>query len=89
MFLPFKIDSPSLLPKEGCSLSFVLQIHPPLERVFHLIPENAVMSGDDFVPGILEPQPDGNSLFVFYRKVNQGATFMSWFAFSLIFQDLC
>lgn len=33
--------------------------------MFHLIPENAVMSGDDFVPGILEPQPDGNSTFLY------------------------
>lgn len=55
-------ESPSLLSVEACSLSYILQIHPPLERVFHLIPENAVMSGDDFVPGILEPQPDGKSL---------------------------
>lgn len=67
--LLFFIDSPSLLPIEGCSLSFVLQIHLPLERVFHLIPENAVLSGDDFVPGILEPQPDGNSLIMFYWKI--------------------
>lgn len=52
-------ESPSLCAVKACSLSFVLQIHPPLERVFHLIPENAVLSGDDFVPGILEPQPDG------------------------------
>ena len=50
-------------------MSFNLQIHPPLERVFHLIPENAVMSGDDIVPGVLEPQPDGNSSFMFYQKV--------------------
>ena len=52
-------ESPSLLPVEACSVSYVLQIHPVLEKVFHLIPENAIMSGDDFVPGILEPQPDG------------------------------
>jgi len=61
-------DSPSLLPIEGCSLSFVLQIHLPLERVFHLIPENAVLSGDDFVPGILEPQPDGSGIVDILKK---------------------
>ena len=53
------IESPSLFPVEACSLTYVLQVHPPLEKVFHLIPENALLSGDDFVPGILEPQPDG------------------------------
>lgn len=52
-------ESPSLLAVEACNLSCVLQVHPVLEKVFHLIPENAIMGGDDFVPGILEPQPDG------------------------------
>ena len=62
-FFFFFKESSSLLPIEACTLSFVLQIHPPLEKVFHLIPENAIMSGDDFVPGILEPQPDGKAFF--------------------------
>lgn len=65
----FHTESPSLLCIEECSLSFVLQIHPPLEKVFHLIPENAVMSGDDFVPGVLEPQADGNSTFTQCSKL--------------------
>ena len=63
LFFFFFKESSSLLPIEACTLSFVLQIHPPLEKVFHLIPENAIMSGDDFVPGILEPQPDGKAFF--------------------------
>lgn len=53
------VESSSLILVEACSLTYVLQVHPPLEKVFHLIPENALLSGDDFVPGILEPQPDG------------------------------
>ncbi|KAJ7394786.1 Nephrocystin-4 [Desmophyllum pertusum] len=61
-------ESPSLLCIEECSLSFVLQIHPPLEKVFHLIPENAVMSGDDFVPGVLEPQADGSGFVDILKK---------------------
>lgn len=48
-----------MLAVEACNLSCVLQVHPVLEKVFHLFPENAIMGGDDFVPGILEPQPDG------------------------------
>ena len=62
-------ESPSLLSIEACTLSFVLQIHSPLEKVFHLIPENAIMSGDDFVPGILEPQPDGNFLLFYLHSM--------------------
>lgn len=61
-------ESSSLLAIEACSLSYVLQIHPPLEKVFHLIPENAIMSGDDFVPGILEPQPDGSGIVDILKK---------------------
>ncbi|XP_068699711.1 nephrocystin-4-like [Montipora foliosa] len=61
-------ESPSLLPVEACSVSYVLQIHPVLEKVFHLIPENAIMSGDDFVPGILEPQPDGSRVIDILKK---------------------
>ncbi|PFX29931.1 Nephrocystin-4 [Stylophora pistillata] len=61
-------EAPSLLPIEACTLSFVLQIHPPMEKVFHLIPENALMSGDDFVPGILQPRPEGSGIVDILKK---------------------
>ncbi|KAK2557771.1 Nephrocystin-4 [Acropora cervicornis] len=61
-------ESPGLLAVEACNLSCVLQVHPVLEKVFHLFPENAIMGGDDFVPGILEPQPDGSTVIDILKK---------------------
>ena len=44
---------------EACSLSYALQTHSVLEKVMHLIPQNAVLAGDDIVPGILETKSGG------------------------------
>ncbi|EDO41800.1 predicted protein [Nematostella vectensis] len=35
-------------------MSYSLQTHNVLEKALHLIPENALLGGDDIVPGILE-----------------------------------
>ncbi|XP_048580949.1 nephrocystin-4 isoform X2 [Nematostella vectensis] len=57
LFLPVQdaleeqIDSQRI---EGCFMSYSLQTHNVLEKALHLIPENALLGGDDIVPGILE-----------------------------------
>ncbi|XP_019602256.2 nephrocystin-4 isoform X1 [Rhinolophus sinicus] len=38
---------------ESCSLQFTLRPHPLLEPVFHLLPENLLVSGLQHIPGLL------------------------------------
>ena len=38
---------------ESCSLQYTLRPHPLLEPVFHLLPENLLVSGLQQVPGLL------------------------------------
>lgn len=38
---------------ENCSLQYTLRPHPLLESVFHLIPENLLVSGLQHIPGLL------------------------------------
>ncbi|XP_027964343.1 nephrocystin-4 isoform X2 [Eumetopias jubatus] len=38
---------------ESCSLQYVLRPHPLLEPVFHLLPENLLVSGLQHIPGLL------------------------------------
>ncbi|XP_059230227.1 nephrocystin-4 isoform X4 [Mustela nigripes] len=38
---------------EGCSLQYALRPHPLLEPLFHLLPENLLVSGVQHIPGLL------------------------------------
>ena len=38
---------------ESCSLQYMLRPHPLLEPVFHLLPENLLVSGLQHIPGLL------------------------------------
>ena len=38
---------------ENCSLQYTLRPHPLLEPVFHLLPENLLVSGLQQIPGLL------------------------------------
>lgn len=38
---------------ESCSLQYTLRPHPLLEPVFHLLPENLLVSGLQHIPGLL------------------------------------
>ncbi|XP_022370202.1 nephrocystin-4 isoform X2 [Enhydra lutris kenyoni] len=38
---------------ESCSLQYALRLHPLLEPVFHLLPENLLVSGLQHIPGLL------------------------------------
>ena len=40
---------------------YQLSNHSSLEKVVHLFPENALIGGDDIVPGVREGPPDGES----------------------------
>uniref|UniRef100_A0A3Q2ZLY6 Nephrocystin 4 n=1 Tax=Kryptolebias marmoratus TaxID=37003 RepID=A0A3Q2ZLY6_KRYMA len=46
---------------DGAHLDCVVKNHPPLASVMHLLPENALVSGDDIIPG-LAASPTGDAL---------------------------
>ncbi|XP_013875853.1 nephrocystin-4 isoform X2 [Austrofundulus limnaeus] len=46
---------------DGSHLDCVVKKHPPLASVMHLLPENALVSGDDIIPG-LAASPTGDAL---------------------------
>uniref|UniRef100_A0A8C7E313 Nephrocystin 4 n=1 Tax=Naja naja TaxID=35670 RepID=A0A8C7E313_NAJNA len=46
---------------ENTHLQCTLQLHPPLEAIYHLLPENIPVSSGQKVPGILA-SPEGDSL---------------------------
>uniref|UniRef100_A0A452SHM5 Nephrocystin 4 n=1 Tax=Ursus americanus TaxID=9643 RepID=A0A452SHM5_URSAM len=52
-----KPESPTSLPQQKalrfCSLQYTLRPHPLLEPVFHLLPENLLVSGLQHIPGLL------------------------------------
>lgn len=43
---------------ENSHLQCTLKLHPPLEAVYHLFPENLLMSGLQRIPGLLPAQGD-------------------------------
>ncbi|XP_032250876.1 nephrocystin-4 isoform X5 [Phoca vitulina] len=43
---------------ESCGLQYALRPHPPLEPVFHLLPENLLVSGLQHIPGLLPAHGD-------------------------------
>jgi len=43
---------------ESCGLQYALRPHPPLEPVFHLLPENLLVSGLQHIPGLLPAHRD-------------------------------
>ncbi|XP_045331391.1 nephrocystin-4 isoform X5 [Leopardus geoffroyi] len=48
---------------ESCSLQYMLRPHPLLEPVFHLLPENLLVSGLQHIPGLLPaPGEKGDAL---------------------------
>jgi len=58
-FIIFFLDYIDNQRIDGCFVSFSLQKHPLLDKVFHLMPENVLIGGDDIVPGISETNADG------------------------------
>ena len=56
------IDFSGLQNIPGFQLTYQLTRHSALEKVVHLFPENALIGGDDIVPGVREGPPDGRSL---------------------------
>ncbi|PFX29929.1 Nephrocystin-4 [Stylophora pistillata] len=80
-------EASSLLLIEACTLNFVLQIHRPMKKVFHLIPENAIMSGADFVPGILESQPEGSGIVDILKNPRLAKTTPSFSHFLISAQE--
>ncbi|XP_072587222.1 nephrocystin-4 isoform X10 [Vulpes vulpes] len=49
---PFE-QNKHMTPIESCSLQYALRPHPLLEPVFHLLPQNLLVSGLQHIPGLL------------------------------------
>lgn len=43
---------------ENSHLQYTLKPHPPLETIFHLLPENLLVSGLQKIPGLLPAHGD-------------------------------
>ncbi|KAM4737861.1 nephrocystin-4 isoform 2-T2 [Anableps anableps] len=46
---------------DGAHLDYVVKTHPSLNSAVHLLPENAIVSGEDKIPGVI-PSPTGDAL---------------------------
>uniref|UniRef100_A0A8C0ECS5 Nephronophthisis 4 n=1 Tax=Bubo bubo TaxID=30461 RepID=A0A8C0ECS5_BUBBB len=58
---------------EKSHLQYTLKPHPPLETIFHLLPENLLMSGLQTVPGLLPARGDvGKGSFPFPTACTTG-----------------
>ncbi|XP_019477989.1 nephrocystin-4 isoform X2 [Meleagris gallopavo] len=49
---------------ENSHLQYTLKLHPPLEKVFHLLPENLLVSGLQKIPGLLPAHGDTGDIFL-------------------------
>ncbi|XP_028394320.1 nephrocystin-4-like [Dendronephthya gigantea] len=71
-------DFPGLQPTPGFQLLYQLSRHSSLEKIVHLFPENALIGGDDIVPGVREGPPDANGIVDILYKPRIEKTFMAF-----------